>query len=106
MPVNMRPRHLGAVLSLEQFCIATVMTIWHFHGGCQVGRVVDSDYKVLGVDALRVVDGSTFYDSPGTNPRATVMMLGRGIWDKEFSRRDFQMGRRRNDTNYFVYFQT
>ncbi|CAL5367126.1 unnamed protein product [Camellia sinensis] len=77
LPVNMRPRHLGAVLSLEQFCIATVMTIWHYHGGCQVGRVVDSDYKVLGVDALRVVDGSTFYDSPGTNPRATVMMVGR-----------------------------
>ncbi|XP_028119675.1 protein HOTHEAD-like isoform X1 [Camellia sinensis] len=77
LPVNMRPRHLGAVLSLEQFCIDTVMTIWHYHGGCQVGRVVDSDYKVLGVDALRVVDGSTFYGSPGTNPQATVMMLGR-----------------------------
>ncbi|GMP24329.1 hypothetical protein CsSME_00001628 [Camellia sinensis var. sinensis] len=68
LPVNMRPRHL---------CIATVMTIWHYHGGCQVGRVVDSDYKVLGVDALCVVDGSTFYDSPGTNPRATVMLVGR-----------------------------
>ncbi|THF96380.1 hypothetical protein TEA_026372 [Camellia sinensis var. sinensis] len=68
LPVNMRPRHL---------CIATVMTIWHYHGGCQVGRVVDSDYKVLGVDALCVVDGSTFYDSPGTNPRATIMLVGR-----------------------------
>lgn len=53
------------------------MTIWHYHGGCQVGKVVDHDYKVLGVDALRVIDGSTFYYSPGTNPQATVMMLGR-----------------------------
>ncbi|KAH7853818.1 hypothetical protein Vadar_006931 [Vaccinium darrowii] len=44
---------------------------------CQVDRVVDHDYKVLGVDGLRVIDGSTFYDSPGTNPQATVMMLGR-----------------------------
>ncbi|KAL7253943.1 hypothetical protein ACSBR1_008313 [Camellia fascicularis] len=77
LPVNLRPRHLRAALSLEQFCIDTVMTIWHYHGGCQVGRVVDSEYKVLGVDALRVVDGSTLYDSPGTNPQATVMMLGR-----------------------------
>ncbi|KAF8379398.1 hypothetical protein HHK36_028833 [Tetracentron sinense] len=40
-------------------------------------RVVDRDYKVLGVDALRVIDGSTFNHSPGTNPQATVMMLGR-----------------------------
>jgi choline dehydrogenase len=53
------------------------MTIWHYHGGCQVGRVVDNDYKVLGVDALRVIDGSTFNYSPGANPQATLMMLGR-----------------------------
>ncbi|PIA49702.1 hypothetical protein AQUCO_01300454v1 [Aquilegia coerulea] len=56
---------------------AEVMTIWHYHGGNQVGKVVDNDYKVLGVDALRVIDGSTFQYSPGTNPQATVMMLGR-----------------------------
>jgi choline dehydrogenase len=53
------------------------MTIWHYHGGCQVRKVVDNDYKVLGVDKLRVIDGSTFIDSPGTNPQATVMLLGR-----------------------------
>ncbi|KAG5600504.1 hypothetical protein H5410_031874 [Solanum commersonii] len=76
-PLNLRPRHLSASVSLEQFCIDTVVTIWHYHGGCQVGKVVDRDYKVLGVDGLRVIDGSTFIDSPGTNPQATVMMLGR-----------------------------
>jgi choline dehydrogenase len=65
--------------ALEQFCRNTVMTIWHYHGGCQVGRVVDRNYKVLGVEALRVIDGSTFNASPGTNPQATVMMLGRYI---------------------------
>jgi choline dehydrogenase-like flavoprotein len=42
-----------------------------------VGKVVDPDYKVLDVDKLRVVDGSTFTESPGTNPQATVMMMGR-----------------------------
>ncbi|KAL9433646.1 hypothetical protein AB3S75_028471 [Citrus x aurantiifolia] len=77
MPLNLLPKHSNASTSLEQFCRDTVMTIWHYHGGCQVGKVVDHDYKVLGVDALRVVDGSTFYYSPGTNPQATVMMLGR-----------------------------
>ncbi|XP_061364204.1 protein HOTHEAD-like [Gastrolobium bilobum] len=76
-PVNLLPKHANTTLSLEQFCKDTVMTIWHYHGGCQVGRVVDNDYKVLGVDALRVIDGSTFNYSPGTNPQATVMMLGR-----------------------------
>ncbi|EPS58737.1 hypothetical protein M569_16076, partial [Genlisea aurea] len=76
-PVNLLPKHANVSSSLEQFCKDTVMTIWHYHGGCVVGRVVDSEYRVMGVDRLRVVDGSTFSDSPGTNPQATVMMLGR-----------------------------
>ncbi|KAI4383084.1 hypothetical protein MLD38_008964 [Melastoma candidum] len=86
-PVNLRPRHLSAAFSLEQFCIDTVMTIWHYHGGCQVGKVVDHDYRVLGVDNLRVVDGSTFNYSPGTNPQATVMMLGRYVGQKILQQR-------------------
>ncbi|XP_068635594.1 protein HOTHEAD-like [Aristolochia californica] len=76
-PVNLRPRQDNASRSLEQYCKDTVMTIWHYHGGCHVHQVVDPDYRVLGVDALRVVDGSVFNFSPGTNPQATVMMLGR-----------------------------
>lgn len=75
--VNLIPRHTNDTKSLEQFCKDTVITIWHYHGGCHVGKVVTPDYKVIGVDRLRVVDGSTFFDSPGTNPQATVMMLGR-----------------------------
>lgn len=86
-PVNLLPKHTNASLSLEQFCRDTVMTIWHYHGGCQVGKVVDWDYKVLGVDALRVIDGSTFNYSPGTNPQATVMMLGRYMGVKILSER-------------------
>ena len=57
---NKRPQHPSAALSLEKFCIDTIITMWHFHGGCQVGKVADRDYKVLGVDVLRVIDGSTF----------------------------------------------
>ncbi|XP_077238275.1 (R)-mandelonitrile lyase-like isoform X2 [Tasmannia lanceolata] len=67
---------------LERFCRQTVMTIWHYHGGCVMGKVVDDEYRVMGVDSLRVVDGSTFSVSPGTNPQATLMMIGRkGMWD-------------------------
>lgn len=77
LPINYRPRHLDSAISLEQYCIDTVTTIWHYHGGCQVDKVVDKDYKVIGTEGLRVIDGSTFHESPGTNPQATVMMLGR-----------------------------
>ncbi|KAF7814142.1 protein HOTHEAD [Senna tora] len=75
--VNLVPKHVNDTKSLEQFCRDTVITIWHYHGGCHVGKVVGSDHKVLGVHGLRVVDGSTFTESPGTNPQATVMMMGR-----------------------------
>ncbi|OMP09631.1 hypothetical protein COLO4_05282 [Corchorus olitorius] len=85
--INLLPKRYNISSPLEDYCKNTVMTIWHYHGGCQVGRVVDSDYKVLGVDALRVIDGSTFNYSPGTNPQATVMMLGRYMGVKILSER-------------------
>ncbi|KAL0341890.1 UNVERIFIED_CONTAM: protein HOTHEAD [Sesamum calycinum] len=75
--VNLIPKHTNDTKSLEQFCKDTLITIWHYHGGCHVGKVVSPDYKVLGVKGLRVIDGSTFTESPGTNPQATVMMMGR-----------------------------
>lgn len=75
--VNFIPRHSNDTESLEQFCKDTVVTIWHYHGGAHVGKVVNPDHEVLGVHRLRVVDGSTFRQSPGTNPQATVMMMGR-----------------------------
>ncbi|XP_071685612.1 protein HOTHEAD-like [Rutidosis leptorrhynchoides] len=75
--INMIPKHTNDTESLEQFCKDTVITIWHYHGGCHVGQVVNADYEVMGVHRLRVIDGSTFSESPGTNPQATVMMMGR-----------------------------
>ncbi|VFQ92597.1 unnamed protein product [Cuscuta campestris] len=77
IPINERPKHRLKTASLEQFCMDNVITLLLFHGGCRVDSVVDHDYKVIGIDALRVIDGSTFSSSPGTNLQATVMMLGR-----------------------------
>ncbi|PRQ40770.1 putative long-chain-alcohol oxidase, FAD/NAD(P)-binding domain-containing protein [Rosa chinensis] len=62
---------------LQELCKTTVGTFYHYHGGCTVGSVVDKNYRVYGVKGLRVIDGSTFLESPGTNPMATVLMLGR-----------------------------
>ncbi|XP_038899448.1 (R)-mandelonitrile lyase-like [Benincasa hispida] len=64
---------------LREFCRRSVSTIWHYHGGCVAGKVVDSNSRVIGMEALRVVDGSIFGVSPGTNPQATLMMLGRHV---------------------------
>ncbi|KAJ9566509.1 hypothetical protein OSB04_002475, partial [Centaurea solstitialis] len=71
------PIHDNTSSSLEQYCKDNVKTIWHYHGGCQMGKVVDGNYKIFGVDALRVIDGSTLINSPGTNPQASLLMLGR-----------------------------
>ncbi|VFQ95718.1 unnamed protein product [Cuscuta campestris] len=76
IPINQRPKHHRKSISFEQFCVENVFSMCHYHGGCRVDSVVDRDYKVIGVDALRVVDASTFFSAPGTNPQATIMMLG------------------------------
>ncbi|KAK3123351.1 hypothetical protein QOZ80_8AG0629170 [Eleusine coracana subsp. coracana] len=75
--INLIPKHTNDTTSLEQFCRDTVTTIWHYHGGCHIGKVVDQQYRVIGISGLRVVDGSTLFRSPGTNPQATVLMMGR-----------------------------
>ncbi|KAL6563346.1 hypothetical protein OROHE_005933 [Orobanche hederae] len=71
------PRDESDDEEMRDFCRRTVSTIWHYHGGCLVGKVVDQNLRVTGIDSLRVVDGSTFTVSPGTNPQATLLMLGR-----------------------------
>ncbi|KAI3829331.1 hypothetical protein L1987_03451 [Smallanthus sonchifolius] len=76
LPVNLRA-HANTSSSLEQYCKDTVRSMWHYHGGCRIGKVVDHEYKVFGVDALRVIDGSTILNTPGTNPQASVLILGR-----------------------------
>ncbi|ONK59272.1 uncharacterized protein A4U43_C08F4750 [Asparagus officinalis] len=85
--VNLIPKHTNDTVSLEQFCRDTVITIWHYHGGCHTGKVVDRDYRVIGVNGLRVIDSSTYVNSPGTNPQATVMMMGRYMGVKMLRKR-------------------
>ncbi|KAL5699843.1 (R)-mandelonitrile lyase [Ranunculus cassubicifolius] len=95
-------RYVGSTLPLNQsddglmedFCRRTVSTIWHYHGGCVVGKVVESDHRVIGVDNLRIVDGSILSVSPGTNPQATVMMMGRYVGRRIVEERKRSMHRR------------
>ncbi|XP_048325012.2 (R)-mandelonitrile lyase 2 isoform X2 [Ziziphus jujuba] len=73
------PKNQSDESAMDKFCRASVTTFWHYHGGCLVGKVVNGDLRVMGINGLRVVDGSIFNRSPGTNPQATIMMLGRYV---------------------------
>lgn len=78
--LGIRNQHANLVSDsdeLKEFCKENVRTYFHYHGGCVQGRVVDNEYRVYGVEGLRVIDGSTFRESPGANPMATLLMLGR-----------------------------
>jgi choline dehydrogenase-like flavoprotein len=50
-------------------------TNYHPVGTCALGSVVDSEFRVLGVDALRVVDASVMPTIPRGNTNAPVIML-------------------------------
>jgi 4-pyridoxate dehydrogenase len=60
---------------------ATAITVHHPLGTCKMGRdsdpmaVVDPELRVLGVDALRVVDASVMPDLVGGNINAPVIMI-------------------------------
>lgn len=72
---NLMPR-ASSDKELRKLCKNNVITYYHY-GGCAVGSVVGEDYRVYGIEGLRVIDGSTFRESPGTNPMATLLMLRR-----------------------------
>ncbi|GLW05800.1 choline dehydrogenase [Microtetraspora sp. NBRC 13810] len=44
-------------------------------GGCALGSVVDAELRVMGVDALRVVDASVMPEVGGGTPNASVIMI-------------------------------
>jgi len=60
---------------------ATGITVHHPLGTCKMGRpsdpeaVVDPELKMLGVEALRVVDASVMPDLVGGNINAPVIMI-------------------------------
>jgi 4-pyridoxate dehydrogenase len=60
---------------------ATAITVHHPAGTCKMGSatdelaVVDTELKVRGIDALRVVDASVMPDLPSGNINAAVLMI-------------------------------
>ncbi|BFG14650.1 hypothetical protein CerSpe_009250 [Prunus speciosa] len=68
--------------AFEKFCRDTVASYWHYHGGAIVGKVIDGNFRVTGINALRVVDGSTFPSTPASHPQGFYLMLGRYVGTK------------------------
>ena len=55
---------------------ATADTFYHVVAGCALGEVVDGDFKVMGIEGLRVVDASVQPELPPfAGPMSTVYML-------------------------------
>ena len=50
-------------------------TSWHFIGSCSMGKVVDAELRVKGLDGLRVVDASVMPTMPSGNTGAPTMMI-------------------------------
>lgn len=50
-------------------------TAWHFMGSCSMGKVVDAQLRVLGLDSLRIVDASVMPAMPSGNTGAPTMMI-------------------------------
>jgi choline dehydrogenase len=67
--------------ALDAWLLATVRDTWHLAGTCRMGTpddprsVVDPDCRVLGVEGLRVIDGSIMPNVPRANTNLTCMTI-------------------------------
>ena len=61
---------------LREYARATSGPFDHPMATCRIGSVVDAEFRVFGIDGLRVADASVFPDPVGVSPFITVMMIG------------------------------
>jgi len=61
--------------ALRNHLAATTFAIYHPVGTCAIGSVVDPDLRVLGLDALRVVDASVMPAVPRGNTNAPTIAI-------------------------------
>lgn len=65
-----------SVADLAAYARRYAHSIFHAAGSCAMGRVVDEQLRVRGVDGLRVADASVLPTVGRGNPNATVIMVG------------------------------
>ena len=54
-----------------------ILSPHHFAGTAAIGRVVDNQLKVMGVEGLYIADASALPSTPRVNSMASAMMIGR-----------------------------
>jgi choline dehydrogenase-like flavoprotein len=67
---------LGNDRALDAWIAAHLTTAVHLCGSAAMGRVVDPELRVLGVEGLRVADTSVLPTVPRRGPGATAMAIG------------------------------
>ena len=100
-PEAVRNRVIGSVITggasyddilhddraLDTFLRETVTGIWHATGTCRMGHpddpnaVCDPEGRVIGVEGLRVCDGSVMPTIPCANPNIPIMMIAERMSD-------------------------
>jgi len=60
---------------VESWIRANVQTVYHPVGTCSLGKVVDDQLRVRGLEGVRVVDGSVIPDLMRGHPHAQISML-------------------------------
>ena len=75
-PIEVRPgKAFDTEEQLREAAGAIGTTIFHPVGTAAMGRVVDSELHVIGIDGLRVVDASVMPTITSGNTAAPVMMI-------------------------------
>ena len=62
--------------ALDRYCRAHVQPFYHACGTCPAGRVVGTDFRVIGVAQLAVADASVFPSAPAAPTAKCAMMVG------------------------------
>jgi choline dehydrogenase-like flavoprotein len=62
--------------SIDEFMRSHGMSFYHPSATCAMGKVVDNELRVLGVDALRIADTSIMPRLVAGNTNAPAIMIG------------------------------
>ncbi|MGA7673092.1 MAG: GMC family oxidoreductase N-terminal domain-containing protein, partial [Nitrolancea sp.] len=89
---GLTPEDVKSDRDLDAWLISTVKDTWHLVGTCRMGAVddprtvVDPDCRVLGVENLRVIDGSVMPEVTRANTNLTCIMIAERMADRILGR--------------------